>query len=420
MPPRLAPDQLLLDRVVAKTAAYTAAVGDLVEANATSAGFTITLPSAPYTGARVTVKKTDSTGNVVTVVGQGGSTIDGDANASIVSQWAGATFVYDGTNWLVRSPTRDGGGGANYFRRDDFTIASPGADTETYTLAAAPIAGTVMAYVAGVLQPSSAVTVSGSTVTVTAHANIGDTVELTYWTQTPSPGASTMVQGMSPYPTAVMNSSPLAYWRLGEAAAGAQNFYAMRDSTSNGRTGSYQGTIYGAAGLLRDGSTDTCLQFSGSFGQVSSGTWMNPGSALTLEALINLDNTSSIHQIVDRDDGTSNRGFQWRVNSGGQLSLILFIGGAIPALVGATALVVGTTYHVAATYDGANMKVFVNGVQDGILAQTGAINTVTCPLRVGMPNNGSFPFAGRIDEVAMYGTVLSAATLLDHKTKSGI
>ena len=84
----------------ARTTTYTATVGDFVLADASSAGFTVTLPASPSAGHIVGVKKTDSTANVVTVVAAG-KTIDGDSNATIVTRNAGATFEYDGSNWRI-------------------------------------------------------------------------------------------------------------------------------------------------------------------------------------------------------------------------------------------------------------------------------------------------------------------------------
>ena len=84
-----------------KSTTYTALANDYIEADATSAAFTVTLPSAPLAGTQVAVKKIDASANIVTVVGQDSTTIDGDANATIVSQWAGATFLFNGTNWRV-------------------------------------------------------------------------------------------------------------------------------------------------------------------------------------------------------------------------------------------------------------------------------------------------------------------------------
>jgi hypothetical protein len=95
------------DMVVLKTAAYTAAAGEFVKADATGGAFTVTLPASPAVGASVTVKKADASANAVTVVGSGVTTIDGDTNAQIVSQHTSVTFIYDGTNWTVKSTARD-------------------------------------------------------------------------------------------------------------------------------------------------------------------------------------------------------------------------------------------------------------------------------------------------------------------------
>jgi hypothetical protein len=54
-----------------KTSAYTAAVADLIPADATAIGFTITLPAAPPDKSRVVAKKIDATTNIVTIAAAG-------------------------------------------------------------------------------------------------------------------------------------------------------------------------------------------------------------------------------------------------------------------------------------------------------------------------------------------------------------
>lgn len=89
---------------VTKTGNYTAVVNDFVQANTTSAGFTVTLPLAPATGAQVAVKNIGSAGFTLTVAAAGGGTIDGAATATTTTQWAGAIFEHTGSNvWLVVS-----------------------------------------------------------------------------------------------------------------------------------------------------------------------------------------------------------------------------------------------------------------------------------------------------------------------------
>lgn len=56
-----------LNVTAVKTAGYSAAVGEIVPADATAGGFTITLPEAPADGSRIIVKKLDDTANTVLV-----------------------------------------------------------------------------------------------------------------------------------------------------------------------------------------------------------------------------------------------------------------------------------------------------------------------------------------------------------------
>lgn len=80
---------------------YTAKPGDLVIANATSAAFTVTLPANPATNTQVAVKKFDASGNVVTVTGGPGITVNGTATYPLAAGGATATFEFDGANWLL-------------------------------------------------------------------------------------------------------------------------------------------------------------------------------------------------------------------------------------------------------------------------------------------------------------------------------
>jgi hypothetical protein len=83
-----------------ESANYTAASFDFVLANASSAGFTVTLP-AVAANAFVRVKKLDSSGNAVTVAAAGGATIDGSSTFTISVQYTSQDFISDGTNWYV-------------------------------------------------------------------------------------------------------------------------------------------------------------------------------------------------------------------------------------------------------------------------------------------------------------------------------
>ena len=76
-------------------------------------------------------------------------------------------------------------------------------------------------------------------------------------------------------------------------------------------------------------------------------------------------------------------------------------------LYGTAALTANTWTHLAATYDGATMRLYVNGVQVASRAQTGNIATSTNPLQIGGDSIYGQYFAGMIDEVRIYSRALT-------------
>lgn len=84
-----------------KTGNYTALLSDnVLLGDATGGAIILTLPSAASaTGQVFFFKKIDSTGNVVTVKGNGTELIDGSNTVLITSQYVAITVVSDGTQW---------------------------------------------------------------------------------------------------------------------------------------------------------------------------------------------------------------------------------------------------------------------------------------------------------------------------------
>ncbi len=69
--------------------------------SASGAARTITLPAVTCVGLTVMVKKTDSSGNAVTVARAGSATIDGATSVSLATQYKSVSLVSDGTNWQI-------------------------------------------------------------------------------------------------------------------------------------------------------------------------------------------------------------------------------------------------------------------------------------------------------------------------------
>src|SRR5207237_2837648 len=72
-------------------------------------------------------------------------------------------------------------------------------------------------------------------------------------------------------------------------------------------------------------------------------------------------------------------------------------------------LAVNTWTHLAATFDGTMVRLYVNGVQVASQAQATPLRTTTGTLQIGADSYAGENFAGRIDEVRIYNRALTAA-----------
>jgi hypothetical protein len=84
-------------------------------------------------------------------------------------------------------------------------------------------------------------------------------------------------------------------------------------------------------------------------------------------------------------------------------------------LNGTAAIALNTWTHVALTYDGATLRMFVNGVQVSTHAQTGSVIVAPGALRIGGDSVWGEYFKGLIDEVRVYNRALSAAEIQTDK-----
>ena len=74
-------------------------------------------------------------------------------------------------------------------------------------------------------------------------------------------------------------------------------------------------------------------------------------------------------------------------------------------------LLLNTWTHLAVTYDGASLKLYVNGAQVGSRPQSGSIPVTDGPLTLGGNRVWGEHFAGLIDEVRIYNRALSSAEI---------
>ena len=89
----------------------------------------------------------------------------------------------------------------------------------------------------------------------------------------------------------------------------------------------------------------------------------------------------------------------------------LIAGGIYGDAYGTAALPANTWSFLAETYDGATLRLYVNGTQVAATAHTGSISTSTNALQIGGDSLYGQYFKGLIDNVRVYNTALTAAQI---------
>ena len=172
--------------------------------------------------------------------------------------------------------------------------------------------------------------------------------------------------------------------------------------------GGHPGAWFGTAGYVA-GRVGQAFSLDGnSWVQVPDAFALDPTRAITIDAWIHFTGTSGTARIVDKIAAGGANGYLLDLlNTNARFQ----VGGS--AVVGTTTILAGNTYHIAGSYDGASMSVYVNGVLDGGPFVTSIpVPTNTLPLRIGADSTGANRFTGWIDEVELFNRGLSSSEIL--------
>jgi hypothetical protein len=224
-------------------------------------------------------------------------------------------------------------------------------------------------------------------------------------------------QGPQTYREAVLADAPIAYWRLGDAVATAQ------DETAH-VAGSYVGSCTHAVGGALAADPDGAVGFDGATCEITLGdnftftgnvpyaveVWIDASRTLAYEHYVTMETRSGGSGsgtpvdgwAVFRDNGPIGLMFE-RVIAGTGVKTTPIV---IPA---------NQWLYVVAVYDGAIISVYV----DGSLIQTISDARVAPPFvgtaLIGAHSQGAF-FDGTLDEVAIYDHVLTPTEIQRHHT----
>ncbi len=139
------------------------------------------------------------------------------------------------------------------------------------------------------------------------------------------------------------------------------------------------------------------LDGNGDYINVVHAPALNPTQEITLEAWIYLiDNVNEF--IIGKENSTEGK-YRLLVNSSSRLEFKL---NNLHVITSNTVVVKNQWYHVAATFDGSTMRIFINGVQDVVQTfDPFTIEPNTDNLRIGRSYQFHY-FYGRIDEIRIW------------------
>jgi alpha-tubulin suppressor-like RCC1 family protein len=168
------------------------------------------------------------------------------------------------------------------------------------------------------------------------------------------------------------------------------------------------GKIYGATFV--EGKRGSALSFDGNdYVEIPHQASLSPRSAFSIAAWINPVSNTKYQKIIYKSLGSNT---DYSIIQGGQNNIGFSFKTGINAMTGYTAansVPSGTWTHVAGTYDGTRIKIYINGKQVYNSKASGTINMNAEPLRIGGGvSAGNNNFIGKVDDVYIYSRALTA------------
>lgn len=219
----------------------------------------------------------------------------------------------------------------------------------------------------------------------------------------------------------------VGYWRLDEPASPSADDSGGASNGTWGNGGAAGAAVpAGPPGIGFANAASHGFDGVDDYVEIGAPAALNLTTSLSVSAWVNFTTDTTEKKVVGKWSDTPNN-YCWLLtlyDTGGPAAFFVqpATGGMIGADTGSTALSPGTWYHLAGTYDGATVRMYLNGTQTGAVPLTGAINTGSAPIRIGAGSGGTVspekPFAGLIDDVRIYNYALTPAEVTTIRTGS--
>ena len=205
--------------------------------------------------------------------------------------------------------------------------------------------------------------------------------------------------------TAAQSGDPAATYAFSEGTG-----TAIADGSGNSNSGALIDAVAWGAGYFGNGITLDGAH-SGAIEIPMSESLAAMATAFTIEMWVQPADTSDSHALIARKDYA----LLLFLNQGGHPVCIATLGESQYQVAAPAGIPAGAWSHVAVTYDGSVLRLYVNGLEAASTPAAGALPDTSLPFSVGRPWWGTF--AGNLDEIRLYARGLAASEVrLDRQT----
>lgn len=196
-----------------------------------------------------------------------------------------------------------------------------------------------------------------------------------------------------------------AAYNFDEGSGGTVN-----DLSGNGNTGTISNATWSTAGKHA-----RALNFNGTNALVTvpDSASLHLATGMTLEAWVNPSSMGGVWRTVVFKERPGGMLYALYANNGAANQPVgqLWLGNTEQTAAGAGSLPINSWTHLAATFDGASLRLYVNGTLVTTFAASGSLASTTNPLRIGGNSIWGEYFRGLIDDVRIYNRALSATEI---------
>jgi hypothetical protein len=212
---------------------------------------------------------------------------------------------------------------------------------------------------------------------------------------------------------------PIGWWKMDECQGST-----LFDASGNGNNGTL---IVGAAGSQtaigtcetsgsawangKTGKYSSSLNFDGTDDYVNIAEPSNnslDANTISVSAWVKLSSIGQQMSFLNKQGSTTDRSYIIYMEADNKPRMAASVNGTgFTAAIATTSLTTGQWYHITGTYDGANVKIFVNGKLENAVAMSGNIFNSAGGVQIGRIASPAYLQAGQIDDVRVYNYALT-------------